>query len=73
MGSFAPSQFSDSKYSSSRRATVSGAQSWKFTLSISRPLVPLTRRVVLAGFQRDFLDFGRDFGKIRLDNQDCAF
>ena len=67
MGSFAPSKFSDSKYSSSRRATVSGAQSWKFTLSVSRPRVPLTRRVVLAAFQRDFLDFGRDFGKIRLD------
>ena len=68
MGSFAPSMFSDSKYSSSRRATVLGAQSWKFTPSISRPRVPLTRRVALAAFQRDFLDFVRDFGKIRLDN-----
>ena len=72
-GNFAPSVFSDSKYSSSRRATVSGAQSWKFTLSISRPRVPLTRRAALAAFRREFLDFQRDLGKIRLDNLDCAF
>ena len=73
MGSFAPSTFSDSKYNSSRRAAVSGAQSRKFTLSISRPRVPLTRRVALAAFQREFRDFQRDLGKIRLDNLDCAF